>query len=92
MNCAPPAFTRCVRREACVQIVDAPSRTRGRRTAARCVWTSGSIGCGGEERPLGPLDRDVDQREVGDRLRLAVLEDLEVVLLQVADELRRCDR
>ena len=39
-----------------------------------------------EERPVGPLDRNIHEREVRDRLRLAVLEDLEVVLRQVADE------
>ena len=41
---------------------------------------------GREERPLDALDRDVDEREGADRLRLAILEDLEVFLLEVADE------
>ena len=39
-----------------------------------------------EERRIGALDRDVHHREHGQRLRLAVLDDLEVVLGQVADE------
>ena len=39
-----------------------------------------------EQRAIGALDRNVDQRELGDRLRLAVLEHLEVLLLQVADD------
>ncbi len=38
-----------------------------------------------EERTLGALDGDVNQREVGHRLRLAVLENLEVFLLQIAN-------
>ena len=37
-----------------------------------------------EQRALGALDRNVHKREVGDRLRLPVLEDLEVFLLQIA--------
>ena len=40
----------------------------------------------GEERPLGALDRDVDQRERGDLLRLAVLEHLEVLGAQVGHQ------
>ncbi len=40
----------------------------------------------GEERPFGAIDGNVNQREAADRLRLAVLEDLEILLLQVADE------
>ena len=39
-----------------------------------------------EERPVGALDRDVDEREGVDRLRLPVLEHLKVFLLQIADE------
>ena len=39
-----------------------------------------------EERRIDALDRDVDHREHRQRLRLAVLEDLEVVLGQRADE------
>ena len=40
----------------------------------------------GEQRAVGALDRNVDEREGGDRLRLPVLEHLEVFLLQVADD------
>ena len=40
---------------------------------------------GGEQRPIGALDGNVHQRERADRLGLAVLEDLEIFLLQVAD-------
>src|SRR6185312_15700438 len=39
----------------------------------------------GEQRLLAALDRNVDGDEVGDRLRLAVLEDLKVFLLEIAD-------
>ena len=39
-----------------------------------------------EERPVGTLGRDVDDRKSGNRLRLAVLEHLKIFLLQVADE------
>ena len=49
------------------------------------VCTSGSIGADGKERTLGALDRDVDEREGRDLLRLAVLEDLEVVRREVGD-------
>ncbi len=63
-----------------------PSRRRGRRTASRWSCTSGSIGCAANSGRLSLVDRNVDQREVGDRLRLPVLEHLEVFLLQVADE------
>ena len=45
------------------------------------------MGLRGEQRPIGALDRDVHHAEGGDGLRLAVLEHLEVFLLQVADEL-----
>ena len=38
-----------------------------------------------KQRTLGALDRDVDQREGRDLLRLAVLEDLEVVRREVGD-------
>ncbi len=38
------------------------------------------------QRPVGPLDRDVHEREGRNGLRLPVLEDLKVVLRQVADE------
>ena len=41
---------------------------------------------GGEERPLEALDRDVHEGEGADRLRLPILENLEVFLLEVADE------
>ena len=40
-----------------------------------------------KQRPLDALERNVDQRKRGDLLRLAVLEDLEVLGLQVGDEL-----
>ncbi len=43
-------------------------------------------GTGGEQRPLGALDGDVDDGERGNRLRLVVLEYLEVFLFQVPDE------
>ena len=39
------------------------------------------------QRAIGPLDRDVDEREGVDRLRLAVFEDLEIFLLQIANDL-----
>ena len=40
-----------------------------------------------KQRALGALDRDVDERERRDLLRLAVFEDLEVAGLEVGDEL-----
>src|SRR5262249_62424470 len=39
-----------------------------------------------EARRVGPRDRDVDERARRQRLRLAVLDDLEVVAAEVADE------
>ena len=44
----------------------------------------------GEQRPLQALDRQVDEREGADGLTLPVLEHLEVVLRQVADEPALC--
>jgi hypothetical protein len=41
---------------------------------------------GGEERALAALDRNIDQRKGIHRLRLPVLEQLEIFLLQIADE------
>jgi hypothetical protein len=41
----------------------------------------------GVQRAVGTLDRDVDEREGIDRLRLAVFQDLEVFLLQFANDL-----
>ena len=55
---------------------------------SRCslVCTSGSIGLAGEQRPLGALDRNVDEREGRDLLRLAVLEDLEIARREIGDD------
>ena len=39
------------------------------------------------QRPIRTLDRDVDLSERGHRLRLAVLENLKIVLLQILDEI-----
>ena len=47
--------------------------------------TSGGI-ASEKERRVGPFDRDVDERQHGELLRLALFGDLEVVLRQVADE------
>ena len=46
----------------------------------------GLDGLRSKERAIGSLDRDIDQREGADGLRLPVLEHLEVFLLQIADE------
>ena len=48
--------------------------------------TSGSIGIFGVQRPLGALDRNVDEREGGDLLRHAFLEHLEILAREVVDE------
>ena len=39
-----------------------------------------------EQRAIRALDRNVDERKRADRLRLPVLEDLKVLLFQIADE------
>ena len=41
----------------------------------------------GEERSIGPLDRYVDRRVDRHLLRLAILEDLKIVLVQIANEI-----
>jgi hypothetical protein len=51
------------------------------------VRTSGSKGRRGVQRAVGTLDRNVDEREGIDRLRLPVFQHLEVFLLQFANDL-----
>ena len=56
------------------------SGRRGRCSRRALVCTSGSIGLVCEQRPHRALDRQIDQREHRDLLRLAVLEHLEIAL------------
>ena len=60
--------------------VDAPLE------GARVGSDVGLDGLAGAERALEVLDGNVDERERRDRLRLPVLEDLEIILRQVAHE------
>ena len=81
---APPPSRAAIGRSACAGR-RSPSRRRARRTVARCVFTSGSIG---EAANSGRSARSTGMstmREHADRLGLPVLEDLEIFLLQIAD-------
>jgi len=85
MNWRAAAFTYCeiaARRRAGRR---AASRRCAPRTASRCSRRRARL-ARSSDRPIGALDRDVDDREIRDGLALAVLEDLEVVPGEVADE------
>ena len=86
MNCRAARRTRIDRVRVGVDVVEQQDvePAVGR---PQVVLHVGLDGAGLEQRALGPLDRDVHQRECRHLLRLAVLEDREVPLPQVADEL-----
>ena len=82
MNCCAPRFTRCVR-----AVPYADHRERALYPAGKWALVASNIGLYGRAVDLGRcLYRNLDKCEAGNRLRFAVLENLEILLPKVSHD------